>query len=80
MSMHEPSLFPVPAPHRLGYRRLSQEEMQEQTAALTADNGENVNDGEEKDNRWMLGSEVAPLYSYRKIRIGLPRQKCSAGL
>jgi hypothetical protein len=67
MSMHGPNLFPVPAPHRLGYRRLSQEELQEQTAALTADNGETANDGEEKDNRWMLGSEIAPLYSYRKI-------------
>ena len=42
MSMHEPSLFSVPAPHRLGYRRLSPEEMQEQTAALTADNSENT--------------------------------------
>lgn len=68
MSMHEPSLFSVPAPHRLGYRRLSKEEMQEQTAALTADNGENANEDEEKDSRWMLGSEVAPLYSYRKIQ------------
>ncbi len=67
MSMHEPSLFMVPAPHRLGYRRLSQEEMQEQTAALTADNSENNTDENEKDNRWMLGSEIAPLYSYRKI-------------
>jgi hypothetical protein len=67
MTMLEPSLFSVPAPHRLGYRRLSQEEMQEQTAALTANNDENITDNEEKDNPWMLGSEVAPLYSYRKI-------------
>jgi hypothetical protein len=67
MTMLEPSLFSVPAPHRLGYRRLSQEEMQEQTAALTANNDENTTDNEEKDNPWMLGSEIAPLYSYRKI-------------
>lgn len=67
ISMLEPALFPVPAPHRLGYRRLSQEEMMEQTAALTADYDENPAGEGEKDNRWMLGSEVAPLYSYRKI-------------
>jgi hypothetical protein len=67
IAMLEPSPFPVSAPHRLGYRRLSREEMQEQTAALTADNGENITDEEVKNNRWMLGSEVAPLYSYRKI-------------
>jgi hypothetical protein len=67
ISMREPSLFSVPAPHKLGYRRLSQEEMQEQTAALTASNDENISDDGEKDNPWMLGSEIAPLYSYRKI-------------
>jgi hypothetical protein len=67
MAMLEPSPFPVPAPHRLGYRRLSQEEMQDQTAALIADHVENGNDDTEKENRWLLGSEIAPLYSYRKI-------------
>jgi hypothetical protein len=67
MRMREPSPFPVPAPHKLGYRRLSNEEMQEQTAVLIASNGENITDDEEKNNPWMLGSEVAPLYSYRKI-------------
>jgi hypothetical protein len=67
ISMMEPSMFPVPVPQRLGYRRMTKEEIQEQTAALTADHGENITDEEVKNNRWMLGSEVAPLYSYRKI-------------
>jgi hypothetical protein len=67
IAMLEPSLLPSPAPHRLGYRRLSREEMQEQTAALMADNNEYPADEGAKADRWMLGSEVAPLYSYRKI-------------
>lgn len=66
MKMHESSLLAVNAPHRLGYRRLSQEEMQEQTAALTMEENENLTEDEMTD-RWMLGSEVAPLYSYRNI-------------
>jgi hypothetical protein len=66
MTMRESPLLPVSAPHKLGYRRLSSEELQEQTAALTADLTENDVD-ETKADRWMLGSEVAPLYSYRKI-------------
>jgi hypothetical protein len=67
LGMREPSLLAVPAPHRLGYRRLSQQEMEELTASLTADNSENSTDENAKDNPWMLGSEIAPLYSYRKI-------------
>jgi hypothetical protein len=65
--MLESSPLPVYAPPKLGYRRLSQQELQEQTAALTAGDEETVTDEEQKDDRWMLGSEVAPLYSYRKI-------------
>ncbi len=67
LPMLESSPLPVYAPQRLGYRRLSQQELQEQTAALTAGNEETVTDEDQKDDRWMLGSEVAPLYSYRKI-------------
>jgi hypothetical protein len=68
LTMHEASLLPVPLPHRLGYHRLSAEEILEQTAALTADINNVAEPPEEnKDSRWMLGSEVAPLYSYRKI-------------
>jgi hypothetical protein len=62
------SPLPVSAPQKLGYRRLSQQEIQEQTAALsTGNDDEMVADEVQKDNRWVLGSEVAPLYSYRKI-------------
>ncbi len=68
--MRETSLLPVPLPHRLGYHRLSQQELQEQTAALIAGNYDDVPTEETKDNRWILGSEVAPLYSYRKIESG----------
>jgi hypothetical protein len=70
LNRHEASLFPVPVPQRLGYHRLSKEEMQEQTDALLADNKDEGTGEEKKDSRWMLGSEVAPLYSYRKIESG----------
>lgn len=68
LKRHEASLFFVPLPQRLGYHRLTKEEIQEQTDALTADISNDIlSSDENKDSRWMLGSEVAPLYSYRKI-------------
>jgi len=67
LNMRESSLLPVFAPYKLGFRRLSQEEILEQTAALTSGDDEEYTIDDVKDDRWMLGSEIAPLYSYRKI-------------
>jgi hypothetical protein len=69
LSNKQAGIFQVPMPDGLGYRRLSEEEMQEQEASLMAGFDETAGDDKYTgtSDRWALGSEIAPLYSYRTI-------------
>jgi hypothetical protein len=60
-------LLNVQVPNQVGYRRLSQEEMYEQLALIMNDGESETAGSELSQHHWSIGSEVAPLYSYRTI-------------
>jgi len=69
----KPALLQSPLPNQVSHRRMSQAELAEQTALLMVENTPTPDELEKISlNRWNIGTEAAPLYSYRSIQSDYP--------